>query len=159
MNPPGRTSGGILWVRTTGGIFLVAPPADSSSGATYLEIMSIVRPIQRFPPVVRPTRKFPPWCDLQRRDIKLGIHLSLSPSRGVLSWLEMARLVKHKWAIARWRLTFMDRLPVSVGRYIDVNIDISIFLKYRQHQCILKETSLFFRYFLAIISNSSVKIS
>ncbi len=48
---------------------------------------------------------------------------------------------------------------ISVGRCIDVNIDISIFLKYRQHQCILKGTSVFFQYFLAIISNSSVKIS
>ncbi len=46
----------------------------------------------------------------------------------------------------------------SVGQYIDVNIDISIFLKYRRHRCILKETSMFFRYYLAIISNSSVKI-
>ncbi len=47
----------------------------------------------------------------------------------------------------------------SVGRYIDVNIDISIFLKYQQHRCILKGTSMFFRYFLAIISNSSIEIS
>ncbi len=46
----------------------------------------------------------------------------------------------------------------SVGRYINVNIDISIFLKYRQHRCILKETWMFFRYFLAIISNFALKI-
>ncbi len=32
----------------------------------------------------------------------------------------------------------------SVGRYIDFNIDISIFLKYRQHRCILKEILMLF---------------
>ncbi len=43
----------------------------------------------------------------------------------------------------------------SVGRYIDVNIGISIFLKYRQHRCI----SIFFSNYFKFFRKNFVEIS
>ncbi len=46
----------------------------------------------------------------------------------------------------------------SVGRYINVNINISIFSKYRQQRCILKKTSIFFQYFYTLLFHSLFKV-
>ncbi len=59
-NPPDCTTRGILQVSTTRGILQVRLLEDSSGGATYPEVSSMLRPTQRFLPGVQPTRRFSP---------------------------------------------------------------------------------------------------
>ncbi len=75
-------------------------------------------------------------------------HLVREPF-GALMYTRLKMAQKRVWT------PLYDNFLV-LGDNIDVSIDISMFLKYRQHRCILKETAMFFWYLLYwLIKNTS----